>query len=62
MKNFEEFKGNPFRLEFDPASGSFFYKPLASKKAPIVEKPVLFRPKPSPQTQAQAEKKIRRLA
>lgn len=31
MRNFEEFKGIPYRLDFDAASKSFVYVPLVNQ-------------------------------
>jgi hypothetical protein len=59
MKNYQEFRGYQFRLDYDEASGSFGYKPLAQPILLNVEKPLLFRPK---QKLAPTPEKIERSA
>jgi hypothetical protein len=59
MKNYEEFKGYPYRLDFDPTSGTFVYKPLVMRNLAVAEAPLLFRPKASMPTQQVATKRTR---
>jgi hypothetical protein len=59
MKNYEEFKGYQFRVDFDAASGSFGYKTVPLPSRVQVEEPILFRPKNRPLQTAQ---KIKRTA
>jgi hypothetical protein len=45
MKNYEEFRGRTFKLEFDVASNSFVYVALQSQKPARTAETFLFKPK-----------------
>lgn len=45
MKNYDEFKGRAFKLEFDAASNSFIYVLLNSDKPKKSGLTILFKPK-----------------
>jgi cytochrome c biogenesis protein ResB len=58
MKNYEEFKGYQYRVEFDEESGQFVNRALAKPQA--VKEPILFVPtKPSKAVAVQSKKERR---
>jgi hypothetical protein len=59
MKNYEEFKGYQFKLDYDSNSGTFGYTPLSPQAPETPERPILFRPKSKP---ARTPEKIRHTA
>jgi hypothetical protein len=60
MKNYEEFKGYQYRVEFDESSGRFESKPLAKMQADIA--PILFMPKRAVKEPTRITKKEKRYA
>ena len=61
MKNYEEFRGQAFKLEFDAASNSFIYVALQNQKPNKSAETILFNPKQKHQ-ETPIRTKTRRIA
>jgi hypothetical protein len=63
MKNYEEFRGRTFKLEFDASSNSFGYVPLSTEIPLKSAETILFKPKPKAQEKPnRSSSKTRRTA
>lgn len=62
MKNYEEFRGQAFKLEFDAASNSFIYVPLNATSQTKSATTILFNPKAKAPDKIITRIKTRKLA